>query len=117
MPEQHAAQPHDSVAQRAARVLDRCVIGPVDVPEHMRPALLRVGVPVRDPSEDDGEAATGVMLALGTGAGGCCRAGHLAPAPLHRRGGRGVAHAAGRDAHRAPHDPHRAGLLDERRHR
>ncbi|WP_262064492.1 hypothetical protein [Streptomyces sp. STR69] len=49
----------------------------MDVPEHMRPfmedlvvALLRVGLPVRDPNEDDGEAATGVMLALGPGPAG-----------------------------------------------
>ena len=67
----------DAVAQRAAHVMDRCVIGPVEVPEHMRPfmedlvaALLRVGLPVRDPSEGDGEAATGVMLALGPGPAG-----------------------------------------------
>lgn len=68
----------DAVAQRAAHVLDRCVIGPVDVPEHMRPfiedlvaVLLRVGLPVRDPKSDDaGEAATGVMLALGPGPAG-----------------------------------------------
>ncbi|WP_019074359.1 hypothetical protein [Streptomyces hokutonensis] len=67
----------DAVALRAAHVLDRCVIGPVDVPEHMRQfmedlvaALLRVGLPVRDPSGVDGEAATGVMLALGPGPAG-----------------------------------------------
>jgi len=67
----------DAVAQRAAHVLDRCVIGPVDVPEHMRPfmedlvaALLRVGLPLRDPNGGDGEAATGVMLALGPGPAG-----------------------------------------------
>jgi len=67
----------DAVAQRAAHILDRCVIGPVDVPEHMRPfmedlvaVLLRVGLPVRDPNEGDGEAATGVMLALGPGPAG-----------------------------------------------
>ncbi|WP_328674993.1 hypothetical protein OG226_50845 [Streptomyces sp. NBC_01261] len=47
----------DAVAQRAAHVLEQCVIGPVEVPEHMRPfmedlvaALLRVGLPVRIPA-------------------------------------------------------------------
>ncbi|WP_405853896.1 hypothetical protein OG407_00475 [Streptomyces sp. NBC_01515] len=36
--------------------------------EDLVAALLRVGLPLRDPKSDDaGEAATGVMLALGPG--------------------------------------------------
>ncbi|MFJ9634444.1 hypothetical protein ACIRU8_42805 [Streptomyces sp. NPDC101175] len=69
MIKQDTAQPRDQVAERAARALDRCVLGPAEIPEGMRAfmedlvaTLLRAGLDLCDVTDGLPEEA-GVMLA------------------------------------------------------
>ncbi|MFD8215468.1 hypothetical protein ACFV2U_17435 [Streptomyces sp. NPDC059697] len=71
MSKQDTCLTRDAVAEWAARALDRCVIGPSEVPEDRRDfvvdlvtVLLRAGLPACDlRAVERGEEATGAMLA------------------------------------------------------